>query len=272
MFKLIKSKQASQTATKPNYSKMDYLVPAVCHVNSSPIQWYPPLMLSADSLAEICLDSRYVTCALELLKTLERDDYTSYLIEYYQQGLNNFGAGWRYADIVTILLGLSETIKPENYLEIGVRRGRSVSAVASRSPQCNMYMFDMWLENYAGMENPGADLVSAELNKVGHTGIKEFYNGNSHKTLKAFFSKHPDKAFDLITVDGDHSFEGAIEDLCDVLPHLKIGGAVVFDDICHPKHMYLQDVWQKTVVDDPRYTAWTCKDIGYGVGFALRKW
>jgi hypothetical protein len=56
------------------------------------------------------------------------------------------------------------------------------------------------------------------------------------------------------------------------LPHLKIGGAIVFDDICHPKHMYLHDVWQKLVVDDPRYTSWTCKDIGYGVGFALRKW
>jgi len=272
MFKLKKSIQTDKTVTLPQYTPMKHLVPAVCHVTSNPIQWYPPLMLSADSLSESFLDGRHVTSAMQLLQVLERDDYTSYLIDYYQHGLQNFGANWRYADIVTILLGLSETLKPENYLEIGVRRGRSVSAVASKAPLCNLYMFDMWVENYAGMENPGADLVRNELKKCGHSATQEFHNGNSHKTLKDFFSKHPDKAFDIITVDGDHSFDGAVEDLCDVLPHLKIGGAIVFDDICHPKHMYLQEVWQKIVVDDSRFSAWTCKDIGYGVGFALRKW
>ena len=42
--------------------------------------------------------------------------------------------------------------------------------------------------------------------------------------------------------------------------------------ICHPKHRYLEDVWKELVVNDNRSTSWSCADIGYGVGFALRKW
>jgi len=53
--------------------------------------------------------------------------------------------------------------------------------------------------------------------------------------------------FDLITVDGDHSEEGAFDDLLNVIPHLNVGGILVFDDIAHPTHPYLLGVWKKTL-------------------------
>ncbi len=268
-----KAKQAGgQTVRVPEYSPMKQRNASVCYRGEGEIEWYPPLMLSAEALAEKALRQQYTEDALRLIKQLDMDDYCIYLAGYYQEGLTRFGSDWRYADIVTVLLALAETLKPENYLEIGVRRGRSVCAVASKAPQCNAYMFDMWVTNYAGMANPGEDLVAAELLKIGHTGRREFHNGNSHHTLKKFFGENPSLAFDIVTVDGDHTYAGAAEDLCDVLPRIKVGGAIVFDDLCHPKHMYLQEVWEKLVVDDPRFTSWTCKEIGYGVGFALRKW
>jgi predicted O-methyltransferase YrrM len=256
----------------PDYTEMDQHVDAVCYRVENGTQWYPPLMLSANALAESALGIDNAKNALQFIQLLDMDDYCKYLAEYYQEGMRRFGANWRYADIVTVLLALTETLKPKSYLEIGVRRGRSVCAVASKASKCDLYLFDMWVSNYAGMENPGPELVAAELDKFSHTGKREFTNGNSHETLKRFFNENPNLALDMVTVDGDHSYNGAVEDICDVLPRLKIGGAIVFDDICHPKHLYLQEVWQNLVVSDPRFTSWTCKEIGYGVGFALRKW
>ncbi|WP_441280331.1 class I SAM-dependent methyltransferase [Tardiphaga sp. 862_B3_N1_1] len=257
----------------PAYSTMDQYVEAICYKAAvGQTQWYPPLMLSAESIAQRAIGADRIQEAIALLGRLSHDDYSEYLSKYYQEGASRFGSDWRYADIVTVLLALAEQLQPKSYLEIGVRRGRSVCTVASKAPACDFYMFDMWVSNYAGMENPGPDLVTQELDKFGHSGKRVFTDGNSHATLKPFFKANANLAFDIITVDGDHTYDGAVEDLCEVLPRLKVGGAIVFDDVCHPKHRYLQDVWNQLIENDPRFTAWTCADIGYGVGFALRKW
>jgi predicted O-methyltransferase YrrM len=229
-------------------------------------------MVGREALRRRLTAAEYVTAAINLLERIAPDDYTSYLLDYYREGLKRFGSDWGYSDIVTALLGLTDLVKPRRYLEIGVRRGRSVSAIASRAPSCDLYMFDMWIKNYAGMENPGQSLVNVELDKFNHCGQRIFVDGNSHETLPAFFRENPDMLFDIITVDGDHSDSGAAQDLCDVLPRLSIGGAVVFDDVCHPTHPGLRKVWAELVENDPRFTTWTCDDLGYGVGVGVRRW
>jgi acetyltransferase-like isoleucine patch superfamily enzyme/predicted O-methyltransferase YrrM len=235
------------------------------------VNWYPPVMAAAPTAQQRLYSHDYLTDATRLLERLEHDAYTQYLRHFYAEGRERFGADWRYADIVTVLLCLSDLIRPHDYLEIGVRRGRSACAVASRAPECRMDLFDMWVNNYAGMSNPGPVLVAAELAKVGHKpGLTRFIDGDSHQTLPAHFAAHPDAAYDLITVDGDHSLDGAAQDLFDVLPRLRIGGAVVFDDIAHPAHPELWMLWQRMVVEDPRFSSFSYREAGYGVGFAIR--
>jgi predicted O-methyltransferase YrrM len=230
-------------------------------------------MIGAHAVARRLTDSAHYTReALALLDRLEPDAYANYMKSFYRDGLSRFGDAWGFVDIVIVLIGLADLLKPRRYLEIGVRRGRSVCAVASRMPSVELAMFDMWIANYAGMDNPGAQLVERELEKIGHTGKRIFIDGNSHETVPDFFRAKPGLFFDLITVDGDHTNRGAIDDLCDVLPHLSIGGAIVLDDVCHPKHMGLRDVWQRVICDDRRFSAWTYDEVGYGVGFAIRKW
>ncbi len=264
--------QDKECIIEPDYYDMQERVDGLCYVPEKGTMWYPPVQVSGNQLGKKVLDTENVRKAVLLNENLEPDDYTEYLTKYYKDGLEKFGQNWEYADIVTVLIGLSEIIKPQRYLEIGVRRGRSVCAVASETPDCDIYMFDRWSKNYAGMENPGPEFVESELIKTGHNGKREFRNGNSHTTLKEFFRENSDISFDLMTVDGDHSYEGAAEDMCDVLPHLRIGGAVVFDDISHPKHLYLYDLWKKMIGDNPRFTSWCYRDVGYGVGLAIRKW
>lgn len=258
---------------RPAYPPMGQAAPGSCYPPPAGAkEWYPPVMFGVDQVTHRLFSGDYVGQATALLDRLDHDDYTRYLQGFYHEGRHRFGPTWRYADIVTVLLALSDLIQPRRYLEIGVRRGRSLCAVASRTPTCDVTAFDMWIQNYAGIDNPGPTFVQTQLARVGHTGTVQFINGNSHETVPRFFAETPGTAFDLITVDGDHSPEGAAQDLRDVLPHLSIGGAVVFDDIAHPAHPDLRAVWNDLVASDPRYAAWSYDDVGYGVGMGIRKY
>jgi predicted O-methyltransferase YrrM len=251
--------------------------PALCEANCfiarpGEIEWYPAAMMGGQAIARrLTGDATYVRRGLELMTKLTPDDYTSYMERFYREGIARFADQWGFADIVTVLLGLADILRPKSYLEIGVRRGRSLCAVASVRPDCEAALFDIWTKNYAGMENPGPSFVREELLKVGYRGNAEFTDGNSHQTIPAFFKRNPTKTFDIITVDGDHTNLGAAQDIADVLPHVSIGGAIVFDDVCHPKHPGLADVWRRMVVENRRFSAWTYSDVGYGVGVAIRK-
>ncbi|HEX9659999.1 MAG TPA: class I SAM-dependent methyltransferase, partial [Rhodothermales bacterium] len=80
----------------------------------------------------------------------------------------------------------------------------------------------------------------------------------------------PDLCFDLMTVDGDHTARGASEDLRNVTTRLKLGGVLVFDDIAHPHHPDLRDVWVREIVRSPMFRTWEFCDLGFGIGVAVR--
>jgi predicted O-methyltransferase YrrM len=207
-----------------------------------------------------------------ILGQLAEDEYVQYVREFVAAGQTHVGDDWQYADITTVLVSAAELLKPRTYLEIGVRRGRSMALVAATAPDCAITGVDMWIGDYAGMPNPGPDHVRAELAKVGHRGTVELIDGNSHAVLPALFRERPTLSFDLIAVDGDHSPKGAMRDLEDVLPRLNIGGVLVFDDIRHPAHPELYDVWNSVVAARRRYVTWGFDDVGYGVALAVRRW
>ena len=233
--------------------------------------FFGPVILNPGTLARIASDSATWQEILAFHSLLATDEYVKYLDAFYRECIKRFGSNWYYIDIVNVLYAASRTIQPRMYLEIGVRRGRSVCTVARGCPNVSILAFDMWLPGYAGMENPGPEFVKSELQKHGYTGEIFFINGDSHQTVPAFFRQNPQAMFDMITVDGDHSEEGALDDLRNVIPHLSVGGILVFDDITHPAHPYLLNVWKKTMAMFPFLTSFEFTEMGYGVAFAIRK-
>ena len=141
-----------------------------------------------------------------------------------------------------------------------------MASVASRTPGVKLYGFDMWLSGYGGSENPGSDFIKNELKKVGYTQTPILISGNSHETLPAFFGDSraswwkrrsvrkvagdAPSAFELMLVDGDHSLLGAYQDLMDTLPHLAVGGVLVFDDVA-PGVIVDPDATQAEAGPDP---------------------
>ena len=239
---------------------------------SSTAQWYEPNLVGPRSLAHRCETGKVIKELRAFLDKLSSDNYLEFLKNFYQNGLEKYGDSWVYADILTVLYGISNFLNIESYLEIGVRRGRSLSIVAGLNPKAKLVGADMWIQAYSGMENPGPDFVESELKKVGFQGEVSWLNGNSRKTIPAYFKKNPNVYFDLITVDGDHSKIGAAADLRNVIPHLKIGGVLVFDDIVSQEHPYLLKVWEKEVKLTGRFMTYEFTEVGLGVAFAIKKY
>lgn len=233
--------------------------------------YFGPVLLNTTTLANFAVSGELLEELLSFHTELINDKYVEYVDAFYREGLKRFGIYWSYMDIINVLYAASKLVKPINYLEIGVRRGRSLCTVVRGNPDVNIYAFDMWLSNYAGMDNPGPDFVLNELNIHGHRGQVSFVNGNSHETIPQFFNENPELKFDLITVDGDHSEEGALKDLLNVIPKLNVGGVIVFDDISHPAHMYLYDVWKKALNEFPELSSFEFVESGYGIAFAIKK-
>jgi predicted O-methyltransferase YrrM len=233
-------------------------------------QWYRPVFAGVSSLVPHASGADAVRRALSVLERLDSDAYHQFVMNFYRAGLAALHDGWMYADLYTTLAGLASVIRPHTYLEIGVRRGHSMAMVAAHAPECSIYGFDLWIRDYAALDNPGEEFVRAQLPRVGYHGRMELTCGDSARTVPAFFAQHPDLFFDLVTVDGDHSARGARTDLENVLPRLTIGGLLVFDDLANQSHPELRRVWQETVVSDRRFATWSFDEAGFGVGFALR--
>jgi hypothetical protein len=232
---------------------------------------YSPVIASTEVIANHAKSRRVLEKVISIGQTLAPDQFADAMIEIYREGLSRFGDAWGYSDLPNLLYALADLGKPADYLEIGTRRGRSACMVAAASPYTNMYCADLWQKNYANNENPGPDFVSEQLRQVGHTGAIHFISGDSHVEIPKFLAKNPELSFDLITVDGDHSVEGAWDDLVNVVDTLRVGGVIVFDDIDNPYCPGLLGVWERFIGENQGLRGHVISNsVGLGVAFAIR--
>lgn len=234
-------------------------------------QWLHPIQTGPTTLLALARDPSTFDAVTTVLERLVPDAYIEHMRRYYATGRERFGAHWRYADQLTVLHAAAQALRPRSYLEIGVFRGRSLSVVAAAAPECALHAFDLWIAGYASLENAGPELVREQLRRVGHRGELYIESGDSHETVPRFLERRPDLGFDLVTVDGDHTEEGARRDLETVLPRLNVGGALVFDDIRHPSHPWLERVWDDTVGALPSFVCAKFVEVGSGVAVAIRR-
>ena len=134
--------------------------------------------------------------------------------------------------------------------EIGFNAGHSASLWLLANPTAKVTMFDIWTHEYAekgemllrgGLpEGFGLKNVDARLNII---------KGSSHDTLKTYAATHP-KSCDIVSVDGDHSYDGAIQDMLDVLPLMRNEESVLLlDDTNCLAEWCIDDARDKMVSD-----------------------
>jgi hypothetical protein len=50
-----------------------------------------------------------------------------------------------------------------------------------------------------------------------------------------------------------------------------VGGILVMDDIAHPQHRYLDQLWDELVGNSNHLSCGKFRELGYGIAWAVRK-
>jgi len=113
----------------------------------------------------------------------------------------------------------------KNSLEIGLGYGISslyiCEALLEKKGSTHLIIDTAQKERYK-------DIGLANLKRTRSLGIVNFIRDRSEFVLPSLLKKR--KEFDLILIDGDHSFEGCFLDFIYSKKLLEIGGILVFDD------------------------------------------
>lgn len=143
---------------------------------------------------------------------------------------NQFGCD--ISEIHLLLPRLIKNIKPKKYGEIGSHAGRSAFFAASSSEeyQTEIYCFDYPNAGWGGQFGTQFFLEKS-LNLTAKNRHKIYY-GDSHSELikKEIVNNGP---YDIFLIDGDHSFQGMVEDFESVYHTINNNGLILIDDLYH---------------------------------------
>lgn len=156
---------------------------------------------------------------------------------------------------IIILNILSNIITINNYLEIGVHNGGSMSMLLASHQAVNMYGIDLFEDMYDIDKHLNAekfvtyqyfrrDNLSNHKTTLNLNKLKETYKNNSTINLiqgNSYFDDTEEKfkhaiggdKLDLLFIDGDHTLDGVKNDYLRYSKFVRDGGYIIFDDYHH---------------------------------------
>lgn len=197
--------------------------------------------------------------ALDNLKTTIDNYYSNKKEELHNLFNNNENMiDGRICHSSIILLNiLANTIDINNYMEIGVHNGGSMTMLlSSNNKNINIYGIDLFEDMYDEMKHLNKekfttyqyfkrDNLSMTKTRNNLDKVKKHYNNNSNinllqgnsyfdETETNFKEELNSNELDLLFIDGDHTLDGVKNDYVRYSKYVKKGGYIIFDDYHHP--------------------------------------
>jgi predicted O-methyltransferase YrrM len=151
---------------------------------------------------------------------------------------------------------LLKFIDIENYMEIGVHNGGSMSMVIAGEQNVTLYGIDLFEDIYDKTKHFNdekfktyqyfkKDNLSKGKTQSNLNNLKKMYDNNSHLTLiqgNTYFDETEknvrsvilDNKMDILFIDGDHTYDGVKNDFERYHKYVKTNGYIIFDDYHHP--------------------------------------
>lgn len=187
-----------------------------------------------------------ITFALAIVANVKKE--YSLIEEHYRKELGAHYSQEGHAPVIEMehWISLAELLQPSTICEIGFNAGHSAAAWTQHYPKSQYISFDLFNKNVS-------HVARLHLN----TRNIRYIIGNTAQTLI-------DNKFDcdVISIDGDHSYKGALRDLQNMQRHANPQHVIIMDDLlckwwwCHPptkawKEMislgYIEQIGCKTI-------------------------
>ena len=125
---------------------------------------------------------------------------------------------------------MGAVFRPRTYLEIGTRFGYSMVAIARGAPGLELIV-SCDLQTYEYPHSlPSQQVAERNLRASGYSGEARFIADESRRLAQQLAGNR----FDLILVDGDHTYEGCRSDILMCYPLLAPGGVIMVGDLDAP--------------------------------------
>ena len=143
-------------------------------------------------------------------------------------------SGWFTEVEAEVYRSLVGTIRSGTVVEVGVWKGRSMSAILDvcRANRNRLYAVDTWkpdLRDAGYQEAAVRDILAVfkeNLRLLGHQATVEILQEDSAQACDHF----ADRSIDLVFVDADHSYEAVRKDLAAWLPKVAVHGVLCGHD------------------------------------------
>jgi hypothetical protein len=131
------------------------------------------------------------------------------------------------------MLSVLEVPERSVIAEVGVEYGDFSQALIERFRPREFHAFDLFpMSDRDGL--PHIEYYRRRLASNGASAQVKIYEGDSSTQL----AQRPDESYDLIYIDGDHTYEGVRKDAHVSLRKMKRHGLLVFNDYKMQDHLY----------------------------------
>lgn len=128
-----------------------------------------------------------------------------------------------------------------DYIEIGVLTGNSAVAVLATKKIRRAVLVD----NFSYSQPPSSKQAVEQRLNAEYGGLFEVMEGDSKQIVPRLKEQ-----FDIGFVDGDHSDEGCLADLTNMLPLIRPDGVIFVHDLTNPGFLSLKRVTEKFAQDN----------------------